>query len=600
MERRTPMARSTDGAPYAAGSMRLASLVALAALAALAAAPMARADVTPALRGALAGTPAGQPVAVIVTLARQVDPGAYAGQPQALLEAERRLADRTQPPVIAAAGLPAQRFWITNAFAMKAPQDTIERLAAMPAVGQVDVDPVVDAGDTISTPDPTAVAASAIAATSGPGAGDLAPLNLIKARAVWSTFGITGAGVRVGSIDSGVDATNPDLAGKIVAWRDFVGNGPTPYDDNGHGTHTIGTMVGGDANGAPIGVAPGAKVLVAKALDENAAGQGATLLAAGQWMTDPDGNPATNDFPAVVCNSWTAGDANDPWFDQVVRTWLAIGIVPVFAAGNTGPAASTLGSPGSYPSSLSVAAVDDDAAVASFSSRGPVDWANRDRTGPAAGTMLVKPDVAAPGVGIVSTLGTGYGTYSGTSMAAPHVAGVVALIKQANPSLGASDIVQILRSTATDLGPPGQDDDTGSGLVNALAAVATAMGRPVPAAAAAPPAAAAPTTTGAQAARAPTLSAVAAAGKVSRRRGALVVQGRISARGRLVAVLRPARAHGAAGGLTVSRTLAGGRFRIVVPVRFSAPGAYRLTLTPSASPGKPVGRAVVRRVQVIR
>jgi subtilisin family serine protease len=587
-----------------AGVARLARAPALVALVALALAPTAGAEVSPELRDVLARTAAGKPVAVIVTLAQQVDPAAYAGQPAALLEAERRLADGTQPPVIAAAGLPARRFWVTNAVALAAPRVTIERLAAMGAVGRIDADPLVRAGDALSTPPPDAEGASGIAAASVPGVGDAKPLDLIRARAVWSNFGVTGTGVRVGSIDSGVDPDNPDLAGKIVAWRDFVGNRSSPYDDSGHGTHTIGTMVGGSVQGAPIGVAPGARVLVAKALDENAAGQGATLLAAGQWMTDPDGNPATNDFPAVVCNSWTAGDANDPWFDQVVRTWLAIGIVPVFAAGNTGPGASTIGSPGSYPSSLSVAAVDDSPTVAGFSSRGPVTWDNRDRTGPAAGTVLIKPDIAAPGVGIVSTLGTGYGTYSGTSMAAPHVAGVAALMKQANPGLGAPEITQIMRDTATDLGPGGTDSMTGSGLVNALAAVATAMGRPVPATIVPPaaipsrPAGTTPPATGA-APRAPSLSAISAARRISRGRGALVVRGRLSGRGRLVAALRPIGLRGAGAGLTVARSLARGAFRLVVPVRLTAPGRYRLTLTPASTSGRPVGRAVVRTIQVI-
>jgi subtilisin family serine protease len=247
--------------------------------------------------------------------------------------------------------------------------------------------------------------------------------------------------------------------------------------------------------------------------------------------------------------------------------------------------------------------VDDTPSVASFSSRGPVLWDNRDSTGPAAGSVLAKPDIAAPGVGIVSTLGTGYGTYSGTSMAAPHVAGVVALMRQANPGLSAADVAQILRSTATDLSPAGQDGQTGAGLVNALAAVSTAMGRPASASIVPPTTSSGTSGTGPPARgatpRAPSLVSVAVARRVSRARGALVVRGRLSARGRLVAVLRPARIRGASG-LTVARTLRAGAFRIVVPVRLSAVGAYRLTLTPAAAGGRPVGRTVVRPVQVTR
>ena len=167
-----------------------------------------------------------------------------------------------------------------------------------------------------------------------------------------------------------MDADHPDLAGKVVAWRDFVNGRPTPYDDEGHGTHTIGTMVGGAAGGAPIGVAPGARVVVAKALDHNGAATISTLLAAAQWITDPDGIPSTADFPTVVNASWgtPAGPADDALL-PLIRRWRELGIVPVFAAGNTGPRGS-VGLPAAYPETFAVGALGPGGHVAAFSSRG--------------------------------------------------------------------------------------------------------------------------------------------------------------------------------------------------------------------------------------
>src|SRR5262249_57770256 len=130
------------------------------------------------------------------------------------------------------------------------------------------------------------------------------------------------------------------------AWHDFIAGGPEPYDDNGHGTHVAGTIAGSAALGSPGGGAPGAQLVVAKALDAQGVAPGSALLAAAQWMTDPDGNPATADYPSIVNNSWYSSDANNTWFRPMVQAWVALGIVPVFAAGNGGG-----GAPGTSPAS---------------------------------------------------------------------------------------------------------------------------------------------------------------------------------------------------------------------------------------------------------
>ncbi|MEW6581665.1 MAG: S8 family serine peptidase [Actinomycetota bacterium] len=451
----TDRSRARHGRRIAASLAPL--LIALGAYA-----PGASGALTPELQARVDAAAADERIPVVATLHDQVDVEEYAGRRAGLLRALRRTAAGTD--VVAADGIdaPVRHFWLVNALAAEVTPAEARELAADPEVDTVDLDTPVRVS-AVPTPFPDA------------GRGDWG-VGAVGAPAVWSGYGLTGTGVRVGSIDTGVDPANPDLTGKVVAWRDFVGGESAPYDDNGHGTHTVGTMVGGAAGGAPVGVAPGATVVVAKAMNANGNGNGSTLLAAAQWIADPDGNPATADQPAVVNNSWSASGANDPWFRPMVQKWLALGIVPVFAAGNSGPAAGSVGSPSSYPEVLAVGATAEDGSIAPFSSRGPVVWQDPTGDGPPAGTVLTKPDVVAPGVAVVSTVGSGWLAYSGTSMASPHVAGVVALVKQANPGLAGADLADVVRRTATDVGPAGVDPTFGRGLVNAPAAVAAALG----------------------------------------------------------------------------------------------------------------------------
>lgn len=415
-----------------------------------------------------ASAPSGR-LAVVATLRAQVDGDRFAGRPQALLRALRQAAARTQPDVVEDIDRPVRRFWLVNAVAFSGTPDEIREVAADPAVETVDADVQVRVADDA----PSMLAGATPFPDAGTGDWGLAAT---KVPAVWSAYGLRGAGITIGTIDTGVNGSHPDLAGKVIAWRDFVGGSPTPVDDNGHGTHTAGTMVGGSAGGAPIGVAPDARLVVAKAMGADGVGPGSALLAAAEWMTDPDGNPATADQPSVVSNSWSASTANDTWFRPMIRRWIDLGMVPVFAAGNAGPEAGSVGSPAGYPEALAVGAVDSSDSVPNFSGRGPVVWQNGDGTGPAAGTVLSKPDLAAPGVGITSSTGSGYLSYSGTSMAAPHVAGVAALLRQANPTLSVQSVEDILRSSADDIGAPGVDPASGWGRLDAMRAVEAAAG----------------------------------------------------------------------------------------------------------------------------
>jgi len=312
-------------------------------------------------------------------------------------------------------------------------------------------------------------------------------IDHIGAKSVWSTYGFTGSGVRVGGLDTGVDINHPDIAGKMYTdnpadptypggWAEFDGNGnpiagSVPHDSDQHGTHTTGTMIGGNASGFDIGVAPGATLMHGLVIP---GGSGSFAQVAGgmEWIIDPDGNPMTDDGADVVNMSLGATGT----FDAMIApsdNMVAANVFPSFSIGNSGPSPNTTGSPGNVPSAFGVGATDLNDVIASFSSRGPVTW----NTPPYVGTWT-KPDISAPGVEIYSSVpgGTWQSSgWSGTSMAAPHVSGTVALIRQANPTLLVADIKQLLAQTALDLGTAGMDNNYGYGRVNCFAAVSAAL-----------------------------------------------------------------------------------------------------------------------------
>lgn len=291
---------------------------------------------------------------------------------------------------------------------------------------------------------------------------------------VWRELGITGRGVTIGIIDSGIWAEHPDLRGRVRDFRDFCtdpsGTAGTAYDDLGHGTHCAGTICGGSALGPSMGAAPGADLLVAKAFGKFATAGDDSLLGAMQWMLDPDDDPDTDDAPALVSNSWGLSIQGSSAYGKMVEAWKAAGILPVFAAGNTGPDGGTITMPGGRPDAISVAAYDCHGAIADFSARGPVEW---------EGAYLTKPDISAPGVGINSAdFKGGRKALNGTSMACPQVSGIIALMLEANPSLGHREILSALSSTARDRGVPGKDNEFGHGLIDARAAVAECISVP--------------------------------------------------------------------------------------------------------------------------
>ncbi|QNE17719.1 S8 family serine peptidase [Kribbella qitaiheensis] len=302
----------------------------------------------------------------------------------------------------------------------------------------------------------------------------------VKADQVWSQYGDKGAGITVASIDTGVQYDHPALVNQYRGnlgngqfdhnynWFDAAGTSPNaPADGNGHGTHTMGTMAGDDGAGNQVGVAPGVKWIAANGCCPS----DDALISSGQWMLEPTNlagqNPDASKRPNVINNSWGSTlPSNDPFMEDVTNAWTASGIFGVFANGNSGSACNSSGSPGSEESTYSAGAYDINNNIASFSGRG------------AGQNGVIKPNISAPGVNIRSSLpGNTYGSFNGTSMATPHLAGVIALLWSGAPSLK-GDVAAtraLLDNTAVDKADAqcgGTTDDNnvyGEGRLDALA-----------------------------------------------------------------------------------------------------------------------------------
>ncbi len=376
-------------------------------------------------------------------------------------------------------------FWIANAFRVEATVGEIYQLANHSDVGTVYFNYEIELIEPVSvqkdTPGTRTVETGVVA---------------VRAPEAWA-MGYTGEGVLVANMDSGVDGNHPALASRWAgvadsryaghpewAWYDpYAGQNDFPYDNNGHGTHTMGSVCGG-APGDEVGVAPGALWIASAPVDR---GGGVTRTVADailsfQWMVDPDGNPETNwDVPAVCSNSWGVTTAHGyPPCDETLWTYLdaceAAGTVILFSAGNEGTAG--LRRPADRATddyrTCAVAAVDARIAswpVTSASSRGPTYCTP-------SGDAAIKPDIAAPGAYVRSAYRNGgYATLSGTSMAAPHINGVVALIRQACPDLSVQEVKEVIFETAHDLGSAGKDNAYGWGMVDAYEAVSEALDR---------------------------------------------------------------------------------------------------------------------------
>jgi subtilisin family serine protease/putative copper export protein/methionine-rich copper-binding protein CopC len=408
--------------------------------------------------GAAAASPTLHPVIVAVRSGGATSPG---------LAGLRAAASRDQAGLLAvlaaarAAGDAAdvRALWIANVVVVRASDALVQQLQQRSDVSSVTSDRVVSVA-----PAPIAPAGVPVASN----------LQVIGATDLWSR-GVTGRGLVVANLDTGVDMTDPDLAasyrGGTNSWFDPYGQHATPADVNGHGTWTLGAAVGRSDTGVMVGVAPDAQWIAAKVFDDSGQATVSAIHQAFQWALDPDGNASTHDGAQVVDAPFALNAPGcDTTFAADIQALRAAGVLPVFAAGNTGPGSGTSRSPANNPGALSVGAVDGSDVVASFSSRGPSACAG-----------VAFPSVTAPGVAIPTVDRFGFGvTQNGTSMAAPQVAGALALLLSAFPSLSADAQESALRAGALDLGSAGADDAYGAGRVNVMASYSTLGGPPPP------------------------------------------------------------------------------------------------------------------------
>ncbi|MCC7278099.1 MAG: S8 family serine peptidase [Chromatiaceae bacterium] len=420
----------------------------------------------------LLAAPPSVPIEFLLVLAEQADLGPAALLPTKLqkttyvYETLRELAERTQGSLVqalTASGSRFRPFWVANMIWVQADTALLQRLAQRADVTRIIPNPQVRFQEPSRSPWlPRAKTATTI------------EWNLIKIAApeLWQK-GIRGQGVVVGGQDTGYQWNHPALirqyrgwdgatADHDYNWHDAIhsGNGicghdaPAPCDDSRHGTHTMGTMVGDDGVGNQIGMAPAARWIGCRNMNEGL-GSPASYAECYQWFIAPtdlgDNHPDPAMAPDVINNSWgctpTEGCTDPEILRLVVQNVRAAGILTVHSAGNEGPQCSTVQEPaGIYEESFSIGATDADDEIADFSSRGPVT---------VDGSQRLKPNVTAPGVNIRSSVpGGGYeGGWSGTSMAAPHVAGLVALLLSAQPALkGQVDTLEtLIESTSTSL-----------------------------------------------------------------------------------------------------------------------------------------------------
>lgn len=261
----------------------------------------------------------------------------------------------------------------------------------------------------------------------------------------------TGKGVTVALIDTGADSDHEALAGKILAFKDFVNNQTSAYDDNGHGTHCASLIAGKMGTG----VAPGADLVVVKVMDRSGACYTSDALKALDWCLE------NKDLYGIRVISFSVGGENPSegvsLLDEACNKMVQEGMVMCVAAGNSGPDDSSIVIPGDAENVITVGAVDISGEIFKLSSRGPT--ANGE----------VKPDLVAQGVDVVSALAwskNGKSSVSGTSMAVPQVSGAAAVLEEADEDLGPADVKRVLLKTADDLGPPGQDNTYGYGALN--------------------------------------------------------------------------------------------------------------------------------------
>ncbi|MBZ0271616.1 S8 family serine peptidase [bacterium] len=451
------------------------------------AAPAVAGEIDEGLAEILASASPAERIPVYITLVDRLDARALdasltrAGRTRAQRHFEvvtslQEHAAATQGPLVSALASaasageasPPRAFWIANAVALAATPAVIDAIAARKDVLTVYHDQPIELIEPIE-------GAGGLTADAAAG---IAP-GIVNSRApeLWA-LGIDGTGTLACDQDTGADGAHPAFADRwrgldggvtpAEAWFDPVGSETFPTDSGSHGTHTLGTILGDDGAGSQVGMAPGAKWIGAKTIDVPGGNIYSDAVAAFQWMADPDGNPATtDDVPDVVNNSWGIPNpqCKNDFYDSMDAAEAA-GVVIVFAAGNEGPIKRSLRSPGNRITtdlnSFAVGALEQGGQkIANFSSRGPSRCDD----------VTIKPEVSAVGVDVLSSFPNNtYGTLSGTSMATPHVAGAVLLLRQAYPEATVDEVKMALYETAIDLGDAGEDNVFGRGRIDVVEA----------------------------------------------------------------------------------------------------------------------------------
>jgi bacillopeptidase F len=422
---------------------------------------------TPDLQAKLDQTSPNDKLKVIVRMAEEADISVFPqGQWEAMVQYLKDFAAISQTDLLAT--LPRygnkvsqiKPFWIYNGIAMEATKDVVLNLLRRPDVGCIEEKGIIKIEPLPGKKEPRVN-------------GLEWNIARIQADRVWRELGYTGRGIVVGNIDTGVNVNHPTFGGRwrggSNSWFDPINHQSYPYDDNGHGTHTMGIACGGSTADS-IGVAPGATFVATKAFD---ASGNVEVDACMQWYAGL-GSAAPN----IISNSWgVIGNSTHYW--QITRNLQILGIHQVYANGNSGPDSGTVGYPASYPHHIGVGGTTTSDTLASWSSRGPSPYfgaieSSANYLDPVWASSRRKPDLTAPGLNVRSAwYDTTYRVLSSTSMSAPHVAGVMALMLEKNPNLTDPQIWQILTSTCDTFswGGPYPNQNYGWGRLNAYRAV---------------------------------------------------------------------------------------------------------------------------------
>ncbi|RKX70206.1 hypothetical protein DRP53_05800 [candidate division WOR-3 bacterium] len=452
--------------------------------------------IVPALEEKMVKAAEGELIPILIVMSEQLDLDFLCkhackldkqGRRQWVISQAQALSQRTQQGVLSYLRTEQARgkverirsLWIVNAISAKATKDVIRELSSMPGIGQI----LFDDNCVHILGKPSGMVEKFSRDT---------VWNVVKIRAdsVWNNLGYTGEGIIIGHIDTGVNYNHTDLADHMWdggttyphhGW-DFVNDDNDPMDDNGHGTHTAGTIAGDGTSGTQTGIAPDAQIMALKVLDASGSGSlgnvaggvqfciyhGADVINMSLGVENP--STATKDWCRQMC--WYAFAADLP---------MAVAAGNGSGGGSHYPVPHDIYTPADVPAPwygseghnavMAVGATNSSDVIANWSSYGPTEW--DDYPYPPG---LIKPDVSAPGVNIVSLRhdnNTGYtGGWSGTSMAAPHLAGTIALMLEKNPLLTCVEIDSIIENFGVvDLGVVGKDSLYGAGRIDAYDAV---------------------------------------------------------------------------------------------------------------------------------